>query len=482
MRARAGAAGSGGGRRQLRREGIGSVPRGGVVVGATEGKESVRAGDADAEASGAGGAAGADGLRQRSEEVYAAEELAAEDDGVLASKVFELALPALFALAIDPLLTVADSAYVGRAGTDELGALAVASAVFALCFKVFNVTLSVVVAPIVTTDIAAGDVARARATVSDAMALALGVGVLATAGIELFTDDVLQLAGATQGSELAEGAAEYLRVRALALPAALTGAVGVGAFRGALDTQTPLRVAVAANALNFVLDPLLIFGLPQLGVQPFGLAGAGAATAAAEYLAAGWFITLLARRELLDVGRTLRFGGALEFARGGGGQGNAEGDGGGGEGSATGLSEVLAGGGGQLLRTLSLQTLLFEATASAASLDAESSAAAHQVVLQVWYTSLFCLDALAVAAQGLVANELGRGNVAGARRVSDLILRYSLTFGAGLGGLLYVGGTALPGIFTNDADVADAVAQPLRLVAALQPLNAAVFVVSSGRA
>lgn len=298
------------------------------------------------------------------------------------------------------------------------------------------------------------------------------MGGAAALGVELFAEDVLQLAGATPDSPLAEGALAYLRVRAAALPAALAGAVGVGAFRGALDTRTPLRVALAANALNATLDPLLIFGLPALGVPAFGLGGAAAATAAAEYLAAGWFIVLLAERELLDVGRVLSLGGLASWATGNSGSkgGEAAGD------EAGGLSEVLAGGGGQLLRTLSIQALLFEATASAASLDAETSAAAHQCVLQVWYLSLFMLDALAVAAQGLVANELGRGNVAGARRVSNLILRMSLGFGGALALALGATGVLLPGVFTEDEAVAAAAAQPLQLVAALQPLNAVVFV------
>ena len=99
----------------------------------------------------------------RSASVYAAEEALSES--ALLGQVVGLALPALFALAIDPLLTVADSAFVGRVSTEALGALGVASAVFALCFKVFSVTLSVVVAPVVTTDVAAGDVGRARRTV-----------------------------------------------------------------------------------------------------------------------------------------------------------------------------------------------------------------------------------------------------------------------------------------------------------------------------
>ena len=55
--------------------------------------------------------------------------------------------------------------------------------------------------------------------------------------------------------------------------------LGIGAYRGLLDTRTPLLVSGAANFVNLVLDPILIFGLGP--VPAFGVAGAAAATAGA---------------------------------------------------------------------------------------------------------------------------------------------------------------------------------------------------------
>jgi len=45
-----------------------------------------------------------------------------------------------------------------------------------------------------------------------------------------------------------------------------------------------------------------------------------------------------------------------------------------------------------------------------------------------------------------------------------------------VGAGLYAAGPLMPAVFTNDAGTAAAATGPLRLVAALQPLNAAVFV------
>lgn len=52
--------------------------------------------------------------------------------------IFALALPAVLALAADPLLSMVDTVFVGRAGTDALAALGVNSALFTLAFVVFN--------------------------------------------------------------------------------------------------------------------------------------------------------------------------------------------------------------------------------------------------------------------------------------------------------------------------------------------------------
>ena len=90
-------------------------------------------------------------------------------------------------------------------------------------------------------------------------------------------------------------ATKYLRLRSLSLIPALVSAVAFAAFRGMLDTVTPLKVSVASNALNLALDPVLIF-LARMGV-----AGAALATAASETLAGLIYVALLLRRKLLTL-------------------------------------------------------------------------------------------------------------------------------------------------------------------------------------
>lgn len=75
--------------------------------------------------------------------------------------IFALALPAVLALAADPLLSMVDTVFVGQAtGTDALAALGVNSALFTLAFVVFNF-LATATTPMVASSLATGDKERA---------------------------------------------------------------------------------------------------------------------------------------------------------------------------------------------------------------------------------------------------------------------------------------------------------------------------------
>lgn len=432
--------------------------------------------------------------------------------------IFALALPAVASLLLDPVLGVVDTAFVGRirgeGAAEALGGLAVATAVFNFSFKLFNF-LAEVTGPLVASQIAAAEAeatafndagagtnqtntktttrTKAAETVRGAMTLAVSLGIFACVALELGAENILRWSGADGVSSLNSGvdggnmlrqAEAYLRVRALSAPAALIGTVAVGAYRGLLDTKTPLLVSGAANAVNLVMDPVLIFGFGP--VPAFGVAGAAAATTAAEWIAAVVFWKMLVDEGLLPgMSGVTRMGGVgkttttMEISETterttGTGTTNLIGSP---DASIAGwfgaLKPLAAGSASQLVRTLILQAVLLRATAEAAGAGA---AAPHQICVQVWWVTLFALDALAVAAQSLVASSLGANDVARARTAADRCLRWALATGTAVGVGIYAAGPALPGVFTDDAALVESTRGPLALVASLQPLNAAVFV------
>jgi Na+-driven multidrug efflux pump len=60
---------------------------------------------------------------------------------------------------------------------------------------------------------------------------------------------------------------QFLAVRALAAPAVLLCSASNGILRGYLDTKTPTIILLGSNAINLLLDVLLV---AQLKLGPMG--------------------------------------------------------------------------------------------------------------------------------------------------------------------------------------------------------------------
>ncbi len=357
-------------------------------------------------------------------------------------EILALAVPALGALAADPLASLVDTAFVGRIGTPALGALGVASAIFALAFFVFNF-LAFGTTPLVAESVGRGDPEAASRTVVGALVTALVIGAGALVLLEAAAVPILDVMGAE--GEVAGPALTYLRIRALATPAVLVILAGHGAFRGYQNTTTPLLVAVGLNAINVVLDPVLIFGLD------WGIAGAAWATVVAQWAGAAAFLALLlgpAGRRLGIVPARPRLGGLGRFFT---------------------VSRHL------LIRTSALVATLTLATAVATRVGTVA-VAAHQVAIQLWVFLALVVDALAIAAQALVARYLGAGDRGTARVVGSRLLAGGTGIGLLLMAVMAALAPVLPGAFTNDPDVIARVRSVYPFVVLMQPVNAVVFV------
>ena len=356
--------------------------------------------------------------------------------------ILALAVPALGTLAVGPLVSLVDTAFVGQLGRVPLAALGVNASVFSLSFIVFNF-LAYATTPRVAGAYARGDLDEAGRAVVQALTLAAGLGLVATAMLEAGAPLILRAMGA--GGELMTPALRYLRIRALAGPAVLIVLAGHGAFRGYQDTRTPLYVSLGLNAVNFALDPLLIFGFG------WGLTGAAIATALAQWTGALGFLWLLLVRHRQAMGVPLeppRLRALLPFLR---------------------VGWRLA------TRTLALTGTMALATAVAARVGVVD-VAAHQVAAQLWLFLSLIVDALAVAAQALVARFLGEERPAEARAVANRLLVMGLAGGAVLGLGFWTLQPVLPGLFTDDPAIAHMVLIVFPFVALMQPLNALVFV------
>lgn len=355
-----------------------------------------------------------------------------------------LAIPALGTLAMDPLVSIVDTVWVARLGTNALASVAIASAVFAALFSIFNF-VSMTVTPLVAGEVGrgnrtgAGTVSKGAVVVSCAVGIAVALIAIAAASA------IVSVFGASRIVSL--DATVYLRIRFLALPAMLVAMVGHGVFRGHSDTRTPLLVALGMNLINIVLDPILMFWVG------LGIAGAAWATVAAQWFAAGCFILLMFWLRSHTLGTDGPFGTmrSLPYMR------------------------ILRAGWPMMIRSAALLVALL-ATTFAASRIGTADVAAHQIALQVWLFLSFVLDSYAVAAEAMVGTDLGGGAVSAARRVSNRLLALGFVTGCVLSLALVLTAPLMPTAFSAEPAVASGLRSIYPFVIMLQPLTALVYV------
>jgi len=359
-------------------------------------------------------------------------------------EILRLAVPAFLALVAEPLFLLSDAAVVGHLGTPELAGLGIAAVILqtvvGLCvFLAYGTTASV------ARHLGAGDLRAALAQGVDGIWLAVLIGTVATVGGVLLTP---ALVGAfATGAEVAGHAETYLTIAFLGTTPLLVMLATTVVLRGLQDTRTPLKVAVAGNVLNIVLNVFLVYGLD------LGIAGSAIGSVVAQVLSAAWLVAVVVRaaREH-DAPLSPDRAGILASAH-----------------AAIAL----------VVRTLALRACLLVGTYAVTRVGTQGtdvSVATHQIAITLWTFLAFALDAIAIAAQALTGRALGSGDVDGTRQLTRRMIRWGWGSGIVAGLALAVVSPFIGALFTSDPEVRSALV-PVLLVAALgQPLAGVVFV------
>jgi putative MATE family efflux protein len=348
-------------------------------------------------------------------------------------RIISLAIPALGSLAVEPLYILVDTAIIGRLGTAQLGGLAIAATVLGLVVAACNF-LTYGTTERVARRIGAGERADAADVGVQTMWLSAIVGVVVAPVVGLGAP---WLARALGGSgDVVDFGTTYLRIGALGIPFVVIALGAQGVQRGASDYRTPLVILLVANGVNAVLEVLFVYGFD------WGVPGSAWSTVIGQVGAGVAFLAVVRRH--LHGARQRRP-------------------------SRVGMAPLMTAGRHLLLRVGSMLAVTSGATAIAARVD-EPTLAAHQIGASLLLFLALALDALAIPAQTLVAEELGVGSTAAAAELSRRCARLSLIVGAALAALLAVLAPILPHAFTGDpAVVARATAVVLWIAALLVP-------------
>jgi len=348
-------------------------------------------------------------------------------------EILRLALPALGALAAEPLYLLVDTAIVGHLGTPQLAALALAATVLsnlvALCiFLTYGTTARV------TRLHGAGRDADAAALGPQALWLALAAGIVLAAVVSALAGPLVHALGGE--GHVADMSARYLRIASLGVPMALVALAGQGWLRGMSDLRTPLVIVAAANVANVVLELLFVYGFD------WGLDGSAWGTVLAQLGMGIAFATVLLRVFALP-----------DLAR---------------------IRSLVSIGAQLVVRTAALLGCFVIATAVCARIGA-ATLAAHQIAFQLFGFLALVLDAIAIAGQVIVGRALGAGDADEAFVAARRMLEWSLAAGLLIGGVFLALADVVPHAFTTDSAVIDQAQELWPWFCAMWPVAAVVF-------
>ena len=355
-----------------------------------------------------------------------------------------LAVPVLGSLIAEPLTGMVDTGFVARLGSEPLAALGVGALTMSTLFWIFGF-LGIAVQTETGTlwgrrgrdANAVEEAARWSAAV---IVLAAGIGAVLIVIGRLAIPAGVRVMGAE--GRVAELAVEYTRLRLFGAPAVLMTFAAFGSLRGIQQMRAPLRIAGSVNALNVVLDYLLIFGCGP--VQAMGVGGAALASSISQWIGALWAVSAVLR----ELGKPT----ALDWSR---------------------MPRLFADGWDLFLRAALLNAFLLLMTRAATRIGAEAGAV-HQVIRSVWtFTALF-LDAFALAGQSLVAYFMGSGDISQARRTAQVVCLWSFGAGAAIGAAMLAAQPLMAWAYVPGEALA-LFAVPWWICALSQPLNGLSF-------
>jgi len=210
-------------------------------------------------------------------------------DGSIARSLTMLAIPIIFINLLQVAYQLTDAFWVGRLGANAVASVSVS---FPITFLLVSIVsgFSIAGSALVAQYAGAHHYKRVNHVVAQALILVTFASVIFGAVGWIISPFLLHLMGVS--SEVFQNALLFLRVIFLGLPFMFGFTVFQSVMRGVGQVKIPMMIILGTTTLNFLLDPLFIFGWRN--IPAYGVSGAAMATLGTQTIATliGMFLLL----------------------------------------------------------------------------------------------------------------------------------------------------------------------------------------------
>lgn len=365
--------------------------------------------------------------------------------------ILELAWPAILGNLMQTVVNMVDLVMVGRLGAAAVAAVGLGGQM-QWFLNALMIAISVGTTALVARFIGARQRKDAEHVLVQSIILVLLLASFLTVFWYIFAEKLLLLIGASE--EVAALGSVYIRIVFLTTPSIFLIFISQGALRGAGDTKTPMKVGVAMNLINVVLNYVLIFG--KFGFPALGVRGAGIATATAFVWASLVYVVIFfSGRFVLRIRKstfTFDAGMAKRILR---------------IGIPTGIERI----------TMSSSMIFYVSIVAGFGTTA---LAAHQIGLRVESLSYMPGFGFAVAATALVGQNLGAKEPEKAQESGWEAAKLCAVLMGVVGLFMIVFPKPMARLFVSEPEVVDLAAWYLRIVGVSEPPLAMIFTLAGG--
>ncbi|HZJ82212.1 MAG TPA: MATE family efflux transporter [Clostridia bacterium] len=371
------------------------------------------------------------------------------NSGMMYRDVVRIAGPSFIELTLTQLASMADMMMVGQLGAWAIAGVGLTNQPKFLLMAMF-IAMNVGATALVARYKGAGQYEKANNILRQALLLTFVFSLTASIIGYVFAGQLISFMGAADAETLQAGT-EYLKIQMIGFVfMALTSTI-TATLRGVGDSRTAMVYNLVANAVNVILNYLLIYG--HFGFPKMGIKGASLATIIGQGVA-----FLMATRVILRGEQYL----SLDIKDGFKPDWKA-------------LKSIVNIGAPAMIEQLVMRVGMIIYSITVASLGTVAFAT-HNVAMNIQAMSFMSGQAFAVSATSLVGQSLGKKRPDMADAYAKRTRRVGMIFSIFLGLTFFIFGRSIVSLYTSDMEVIDQGAKILMLMAFIQPFQSSQFI------